>query len=230
MNGREFHFHLAGINNQNFLMRDEETGSFWQQVTGTAIAGPMKGAQLSLLAQDELSFALWKKEKPSGNVLAPLSLYSSKYEKATWETEIGKMPTVIHGTKGTLADRETILGVVSNGMARAYPISRLTSSSPVLQDVVGGEPIMLVLGPDHQSVRAFSRRVGADTLEFYARTEVNANEPWTLLESTSLGEWGFDGCATTGKLKGACLSRVYALKDYWFDWQHYHPNSGIYRH
>jgi hypothetical protein len=35
-------FHLAGINNQNFIMRDEETGTWWQQVSGTAIQGPLK--------------------------------------------------------------------------------------------------------------------------------------------------------------------------------------------
>lgn len=45
MNGRVLHFHLAGINNQNFIMRDEETGTWWQQVNGKAIHGPLKGHQ-----------------------------------------------------------------------------------------------------------------------------------------------------------------------------------------
>ena len=36
IDGRKLTFHLAGINNQNFIMRDEETGSWWQQVTGVA--------------------------------------------------------------------------------------------------------------------------------------------------------------------------------------------------
>jgi hypothetical protein len=229
VNGRELHFHLAGINNQNFLMRDEETGSYWQQVTGSAIAGPLKGQQLALLPQDELSFALWKKEQPNGTVLAPISRYASKYEKATWESEIAKMPTVIHGTKGTLADRETIIGVVCNGQAQAYPISKLSAQSPVLLDSVGGEPIMLVLGPDGKSVRVFSRNIGGSVLEFYSRSAANPRDSWALLESTSLNDWNFDGCAVTGEMKGQCLKPIYMLKDYWFDWEHYHPHSGIYR-
>jgi Protein of unknown function (DUF3179) len=146
---------LAGINNQNFLMRDEETGSYWQQVTGMAIAGPLKGKQLTLVPQDELTFGLWKTGDPNGTVLAPLSRYASKYEKATWEAEYAKLPTVIHGTKGTLADRETIIGVVRIGTAQAYPLSKLTVQSSVLLDSVGGEPIMVVLGPDGKSVRVF---------------------------------------------------------------------------
>jgi hypothetical protein len=80
------HFHLAGINNQNFLMRDEETGSYWQQVTGTAIAGPLKGSKLTLLSQDELTFALWRKEHPQGTVLAPLPRYASNVGKRSLQT------------------------------------------------------------------------------------------------------------------------------------------------
>src|ERR1700726_850764 len=150
-------------------MRDEETGSYWQQITGAAIAGPLKGQHLTLLPQDELSFGLWKKEQPNGTVLAPLAKYSPKYEKADWETEYSKLPTGIHGTKGTLADRETIIGVVRNGAAEAYPLSSLTVQSPVLLDKLGGEPIMLVLGPDGKSVRVFSRNLGGNTMEFYGR-------------------------------------------------------------
>jgi Protein of unknown function (DUF3179) len=217
LNGREFHFHLAGINNQNFLMRDEETGSYWQQVTGAAIAGPLKGQHLTLIPQDELSFGLWKKWQPNGAVLAPLAKYSSKYEKADWESEYAKLPTVIHGAKGTLSDRETIIGVVRNGAAQAYPLSSLTGQVPML-------------GQDGKSVRVFSRTIAGGALEFYGRGEIKGGEPWALFESGSMTEWSFDGCALSGELKGQCLARIDVLKDYWFDWQHYHPQTGIYRH
>jgi hypothetical protein len=221
---------LAGINNQNFLMRDEETGSFWQQITGAAIAGPLKGAQLSLVPQDELTFGLWMREQPKGTVLAPLPRYAAKYEKATWESEIAKLPTVIHAGKGTLPDRETILGVSLSGAARAYPLNKLTAQSPVLLDDVGAKPIMLVLGPDGKSVRVFSRQIGTNTLDFYGRGGETTGDPWALVDSNTLSDWGFDGCAVSGDFKGQCLARIDALKDFWFDWEHYHPGSGIYRH
>lgn len=211
-------------------MRDEETGSFWQQINGTAIAGPLKGAKLTLVPQDELTFGLWKKEQPNGTVLAPLARYAAKYEKATWESEIAKLPTVIHATRGTLPDRETILGVSMNGVARAFPLSALTLQSPVLIDEVGGKPIMLVLGPDGQSVRGFSRVVGTNTLEFFGHGGGNSGDSWALQDSNSLGDWSFEGCAVSGAMQGQCLQRIYVLKDFWFDWQHYHPDSTIYRH
>ena len=211
-------------------MRDEETGSYWQQVTGTAVAGPLKGSQLTLLPQDELSFALWKKEQPNGTVLAPLPRYAAKYDKATWEKEVGKLPTVIHATKGSLADRETIIGVVSGEAARAYPVSKLTAQSPVLLDDLGDQPLMLVLGPDGKSLRVFSRELAGQTLEFYGHTAANPSDPWTLVDDKTVSNWTFDGCAISGEMKGQCLTRLYGLKDYWFDWQHYHPQSGIFQH
>ena len=64
--GRRLRFRLVGINNQNFVMQDEETGCWWQQVTGEAIFGPLRGAHLDLLPHDEVSFAIWKGEQPGG--------------------------------------------------------------------------------------------------------------------------------------------------------------------
>ena len=46
LDGRATRFRLVGINNQNFIMQDEATGSWWQQITGAAIQGPRKGARL----------------------------------------------------------------------------------------------------------------------------------------------------------------------------------------
>jgi hypothetical protein len=211
-------------------MRDEETGSFWQQITGSAIAGPLKGSHLTLLPQDELSFALWRKEQPNGTVLAPLPRYAAKYEKAAWESEYAKLPTVIHATKGSLADRETIIGVVSGGVAQAYPLSKLTPQSPVLLDTLNDQPLMLVLGPDGKSVRVFSRQLAGRTLEFYGHSPTNSSDSWTLVDDATVSGWAFDGCAVSGEMEGQCLTRIDALKDYWFDWQHYHPHSGIFRH
>lgn len=54
VNGRTLTFYLSGINDQNFLMRDRETGTWWQQITGRAIAGPLKGTQLQLVPSEEL--------------------------------------------------------------------------------------------------------------------------------------------------------------------------------
>ena len=92
VNGQTLKFHLAGINNQNFIMRDEETGSWWQQISGAAIQGAMKGQRLVPVDSDELSYGIWKRENPNGRVLRP---EAGKQESADWEKQVGKMPVRI---------------------------------------------------------------------------------------------------------------------------------------
>src|SRR5579863_6895263 len=101
-------------------MRDEETGSFWQQVSGIAISGPMKGTKLELVPFEELSFALWKEENPAGFVLAPDAKYSWDYAPRNWEAEVGKLKTPAFST-GSIPPRELMLGISLNGAARAFP-------------------------------------------------------------------------------------------------------------
>ncbi len=102
MNGRELHFYLAGINNENFLMRDRETGTWWQQITGKAIYGPLQGASLELVMSDELTFGQWKTEVSGGQVLAPVAKELKNYD-SNWESEVAKLPVAIsfpgHGTE-----------------------------------------------------------------------------------------------------------------------------------
>ena len=54
-------------------------------------------------------------------------------------------------------------------------------------------------------------------------------KPWILLDTTTASEWNFQGCAISGPSLGKCLDRVPALKDYWFDWRNYHPDTTIYK-
>ena len=61
IDGRRLRFHLSGINNQNFLMTDEQTGSWWQQASGEAVFGPLKGRRLDLVAYEEIGFADWRR-------------------------------------------------------------------------------------------------------------------------------------------------------------------------
>ena len=51
-----------------------------------------------------------------------------------------------------------------------------------------------------------------------------------FMDSGTGSEWNFSGCAINGKQSGSCLRAISALKDYWFDWRNYHPDTTIFRH
>lgn len=224
VDGRKLTFHLSGINNQNFIMSDDETGSWWQQVSGKAIQGPMKGKQLAAVAQDEVSFDVWRRENPRGRVLRPDPSVAKQYAGAEWEKVIAKLPTV-----GTLSDkrlepRALIVGIDHQGAAKAYPVAAVQKQSPVL-DTVGRTPVVLVVAEDGRSVRAFDRTVDARVLDLYAKPNA---KPLALVDSQTGSEWNFAGVATSGPLTGRALARVPFINDYWFDWKNYHPKTALY--
>jgi len=110
LGGRVLHFYLAGINNQNFLMRDRETGTWWQQISGKAIYGELKGKTLELAPSDELSFGLWKKESPTGQVLAAVARDQKKYD-SKWEDEVLKLAVPVSFPGTELKSRDVVVGL-----------------------------------------------------------------------------------------------------------------------
>ncbi len=208
-------------------MRDEETGSWWQQVTGEAIFGPLKGKRLKQVFHDELSFAIWKREQPQGRVLRPNEeiARAGKYVPANWEERVAKMPvtTSIYMDKA-LKPRELIVGLSIDGVSKAYPLEALVKQKLIL-DELGGGLIFLVIDDDGRSVRAFDRSIDNRKLEFFVKSNTS---PTVLIDADTGSEWDFTGKAFAGPLSGKQLSKIAVLNDYWFDWKTYHPNTFVY--
>ena len=211
-------------------MRDEETGSWWQQVSGKAIHGPLQGHQLKSVFHDEVSFSIWKGEQPDGRVLKPNEKIAAQeeYEKPDWEARVGKMRAV-EGTDldKRLAPRTLVMGIALEGKSVAYPLTTLQKQSPIV-DMVGTVPIVVVLGDDHRSVRAFERNVDGRRLEFFQKKE-DKNPQFQLIDAETGSTWNFEGKATGGPLSGRQLKKVFVLEDFWFDWRIYHPDTSIYQ-
>jgi len=244
-------------------MRDKETGTWWQQITGKAVYGPLQGATLQLVPSDELTFGQWKSEASGGKVLAPVPKYIKEYD-SNWEPEVAKLPVVISFPGTELKSRDIVVGLEIDGTSRAYPWETLVKQSPLI-DRVHGTPLVVVVAPDHKSFRVFVSRIDGKDAEFFLRGEAESDAPnsgagvtpagpgpvegtsspragdpepappsspksWSLVDTATAGEWNFQGCAVSGTAQGKCLERVPALKDYWFDWRNYHPDTTIYKH
>jgi hypothetical protein len=226
--GRRLTFHLAGINNQNFIMRDEETGTYWQQISGLAISGPLKGRQLTLVESDELTFATWKTEEPQGTVLNDVPRYAAKYSARDWDVKMKDARVVIDFPEHGMKARDLMLGIQAFGASRAFLYDQVVREK-LVKDHVGAEPVLLLVGRDNQSVRAFRDRIpdvdGAP--DFYRITDDKSGV--LMMDEPTGSEWSFQGCAISGDAKGRCLERIPMIKDYWFDWRKYNPTTTIYR-
>ena len=226
VDGRPLRFRLWGINNQNFIMRDDETGSWWQQVSGECIFGELKGRKLKLFAHDELTFATWKREGGQGRVLRPDPKIqaANRYESADWEEQMQRVPvaTTLADPNERLPARTLVVGVEAGGASKAYPFDALVRQSPIL-DRVGDVPVLVMLAEDGKSVRVFDRRLDNRTLEFFQRPDSRE-----LVDAETGSVWDFTGTAASGALAGKRLTRLQPVKDYWFDWRKYHPDTGLY--
>src|SRR5215468_5829236 len=120
-------------------MRDEETGSWWQQVSGEAIHGPLKGKKLTRVDNDELTFAIWKRENRQGRVLRPDERVKQKYEAANWEERYTKSRVVTPvDPNDKLSPRTLIAGLVVNGRALAYPMPAMEKQRLILDSIGAG--------------------------------------------------------------------------------------------
>src|SRR5260370_29079492 len=138
-------------------MRDDQTGSYWQQISGLAVSGPLKGRQLTLVHSDELTFATWKAEEPQGTVLKDVPKYASEYEAKDWEVRMQRAPVVIQFPEHGMKSRDLMLGIRAFGASRPFLYDQVVKEK-LVKDHVGAEPVLLLTGPADQSVRAFRDR------------------------------------------------------------------------
>ncbi len=159
-------------------MRDEETGTFWQQISGRAISGPLKGSQLAPVHSDELTFALWRSETPKGTVLKPLPADAAEYESKDWEVRMATDRTVLDFPNSGLRSRDLVVGVDAFGASRAYPVDRIFGAK-LIEDRLGSEPVLVMGGADGKSIRVFRARFCTITNQLLSSTGQATISLWT---------------------------------------------------
>jgi hypothetical protein len=216
--GRATRFRLAGINNQNFLMQDDATGSWWQQQWVAIRPGARHRPER--IFHDEVAFRIWVREHPGTRVLVPSSDTIWVTFSRDWETETAKMPVATRvRLDDSLPPRTLVVGVAVGDDAVAYPMAALEKQSPIL-DRVGGQNLLLVLGDDRRSVRAFVPEAEGRFVEFFVVPE----RPAGLGMPATGSRWDFSGTAPEGALAGTRLR--WGDKDY-CQLKTYHPGTRV---
>ena len=200
VDGRRLTFRLAGINNQNFIMRDDQTGTWWQQVSGLAIHGPLKGKRLTLMPHDEVTFATWKDEAAQRPVLKLDEKVVKKedYEPADWEERRRIRRQSRHGaTGGPLEPRTLMVGITVRRQEQGVAAASVLTSGVWLDELKGRAPSRWSCRLTAASLRVFDRRVKDETLTFVrAGTDLRSS---MLLDLETMTEWDFQGRAVQGR-------------------------------
>jgi hypothetical protein len=223
--GRRLTFEQRHIFNGTITLDDRETGSVWSPYLGTAIRGPLEGKRMGMVPLWQMEWRAWREMHPDTRVLA--DGLGSREGHGSNHT-IGS-PQVGPGMRRSMArwdDRlphnTLVLGVTGNGGGRAYPLEALRKRSGVIEDVVGGVPIVAFLHVAEGSygAAAYDRRLGGTTLTF----EPGPGGPVDR-ETGSL--WNVEGRAESGPLAGRALRFVPSHVSEWYIWATNFPGIDI---
>jgi Protein of unknown function (DUF3179) len=228
--GRQLELDDADNVGGNEVFRDRETGSRWQQSSLQAISGPLKGAHLKLYPFLLTDWSEWHRLHPDTVVLKPLPGYA---DRITERNEIirqglsgeGSAPAGVLLVDNRLKPRAMILGLDVGGANEAFPLPVLRQAR-VINDQLGGKPILVVHQPESDTTTAFLARVRGKTrtLKFSA---ANA-EATELIDNETGSRWDAYGKCISGRLQGLQLPSLILEPEYWFAWSEFHPGTEIY--
>lgn len=118
------------------------------------------------------------------------------------------------GAVTDLSDTEPVIGVVHNGVAKAYPL-RILIWHEIVNDEVGGLPVAVTFCPLCNAAMVFDRRVDARVLDF-GTTGMLRNSDLVMYDRQTETWWQqFLGEAIVGDMNGTVLDVVPSRLESW---------------
>ena len=221
-----FHTNMVGM---NFTFADRETGTRWQQETGEAFEGPLKGRRLQIYPFLITTWKEWRDRHRNTLVMVPVPGLEELYDQM-WRTILARRP----GRPGPPSDRtlrpedprlaayDPIVGLEAGAARRAYPLDVLTKER-IVNDELGNEPVLIIYRPESDTVTTFSRRLGARVLTFAGRTQSD-----DLIDLETASRWNPYGECLDGALRGSRLNALTGVRQFWWAWAAFFPSTDVY--
>jgi hypothetical protein len=173
------------------------------------------------------SWGEWKAVYPETQVLSAVALGTNAEE--IFDPYSGYYTTSFAGVTGwanpndRLPAKELVVGLIIGQEARAYPLA-LIREAGLVQDELGGVPLLLLYEPALSSVFVYRRDSGQMALTFSLTAvegQIQDDQTGTVWDIKS-------GRGMTGVFGGEELSRLAAPLVYWFAWSDLHSETEIY--
>jgi len=225
VNGRTLTFGVSGkLIRNSLVMFDRETGTLWSHLTGAALEGPLAGQQLQQLLSEQTTWGRWRAEHPETLML---DVDPSDVRFDPYQTYYSAPDAGVVGRKRAddrLPVKEKVIGVRLGGEVKAYSFTALARDR-VVNDEVGGVPLVVVFDPVSYSGAVYRRDPGGTLLTFTAEST-----GLSLRDDQTGSEWdGLSGKAMTGSHAGMELEQVPITYSFWFGWVDFYPNTEVYK-
>lgn len=136
-------FGVSGLLYQSdVLMYDRQSESLWSQLKMESVSGPEAGKKLRWLPSEHLTWKAWKTKYPNGEVLSANTGHRRDYVGTAYAEYFASDATMfpVPMTRKEFSIKTWVLGLVVNGKAKAYPVTKLPDGKAV-EGTVGGEQV-----------------------------------------------------------------------------------------
>lgn len=214
----------------NKLMVDRESYSLWSNLTGKPVFGRLarSSVELEVLPATVTTWAAWLERHSSTRVL-DLEAIEKEFRMrfgfrylpgAADRARSGVSFPVWLQSRRMDRDRE-VFALVVGGVPKAYPVD-VALDEEVINDVVGGDAIVVVGESESGAIRAYSR----GERRFVAGSEAGTvlderGRTWRVSEERLVPHDGEDEDGTE-------LKRIGGHVSFWFGWFAFHPQTDVY--
>lgn len=216
VDGKPENFRLVGMDHFNAMFEDSSTKSWWRQVNGEAITGPLKGKMLPEIPSAQMSLDAWLKYHPASYVLQPDTNYAERYKGLELYDEGKEKSSLEKRDSLPWMEKSWVVGVQAGMDARAYDWFELTNRR-VINDNVGGTPLMIALEKDSTSFHVWER---PDSLLFTLDGGLDM-----LVDDKTSSHWDWTGKCVQGSLAGSQMTPQQAYQEYWHSWRTFRPQT-----
>lgn len=201
----------SALYESDMVMLDYATGSYWWQVAGEAIVGPLTGERLTPVPSQTVRWEAWRTLHPEARVLSRDTGYDRDYGRDPFST----YPSALEAGNFAFPVSEKSLDDRLSPAARVLVFT--TSGGPIAVPLQGEAPGLRNLAeevvfyrPDGVSAGVFRRLLEGKKLTFVVAGEGEFQDRET--GST----WDLSGSALDGRLEGERLEPVPSLHAFWF--------------
>jgi hypothetical protein len=222
IDGTQPTFGVSGkLFNSDLLMYDRATDSFWSQIHGRAVVGPLTGRALKPFPSEIMTWGEWRTRYPETEVLSSFTGQMREYTAFPYRNyfESDELWFTVSATDDRLHPKAPVTGVELPGdVYVAYP-DAFVAEHGIIHDEPGGIPLLVMADPDaHANIAVFDRRVDGRALTF----------SWvdgTLTDDQTGSGWSFNGHAISGEMTGQELIRLVPVRAFWFAWFSFHQDT-----
>ncbi|MBU1003680.1 MAG: DUF3179 domain-containing protein [Proteobacteria bacterium] len=213
--------------NSNRVVYDRATMSWWPQLLGIAIKGPLKGQRLERFPLLWTRWKLASKKYPQAQVLSRRTGHRVRYGKdrygsyakaGTYYDTGGSYYPLSH-VDTSLHPKERILGLAEGEVSLAL-IEAEIKRQGVASVEFGLSPVVAIYDQSLDAVRVFSAVADGRNLHF--ETAGSA-----IVDIETRSHWNVMGQSTEGRLRGMTLERVAAMDCMWFAWKAFYPYTNV---